>query len=391
MKKLSILGSTGSIGVNTLKVVEKHPERFQVYALSARSNTQRLLEQCRHFKPQLVVLENAALANQFFHQLKAEKLACEVLWGEAGLKAMVSAPETDIVMAAIVGAAGFLSTFYAVQAGKRVLLANKEALIMGGTFLMQEVKKSGSELLPIDSEHNAVFQCLQPFSMTMKAVKQILLTASGGPFLRTPLEAMSSVSPEQAYTHPKWLMGRKISVDSATMMNKALEVIEAYHLFGVAPDQIKAVIHPQSIVHCLVEYLDGSVLAELANPDMRIPIAYGLGFPERLESGVSLLDITSLKLEFEPLDPQRFPCFELAYPCLKYPDTTQSAILSAANEVAVEAFLQQKIAFTDIYPLIVWTLEKCIAQPAANLEAILDSDQKARLIATELIKKTGHV
>jgi 1-deoxy-D-xylulose-5-phosphate reductoisomerase len=392
MKSITILGSTGSIGRSTLDVIAAHPDEFSIYALTANSNWQLLLEQCLQFKPRYAVIQNPDFAKELMTGLQHAKIDCEVLVGDKALVAVSTAVEVDLVMAAIVGAAGLLPTLSAAQAGKRVLLANKEALVMAGDLFKQAVQNHHAVLLPIDSEHNAIFQCLPSGFIAMvptaqtNGIKKIILTASGGPFLTTPLEELEHVTPLQAYTHPNWSMGRKISVDSATMMNKALEVIEAHYLFGLKPEQIEVLIHPQSIVHSMVEYCDGSILAEMANPDMRVPIAYALGWPARLSSGVKSLNLINQRLDFAVLDLQRFPCLSLAYHCLKEGGTT-STILNAANEVAVSAFLAEQIKFTDIYPVVSETLSRVPSHSASDLGQILHDDGIAREFANNYLTK----
>jgi 1-deoxy-D-xylulose-5-phosphate reductoisomerase len=386
MKKVTILGSTGSIGCNTLQVIKAHPDKYSVYALTAHQNIALLIEQCRAFCPQVVVVSQAEKEVSLKAQLREANLACDVLMGEEGLIAVASAAEVDIVMAAIVGAAGLQATLAAAQAGKRILLANKESLVMAGQLLMQAVSKNGAELLPIDSEHNAIFQCLAPHYKSSSDIRKVILTASGGPFLRTPLADLAYASIDAACDHPKWKMGRKISVDSATMMNKALEIIEAHFLFQLSANQIEVLIHPQSIVHSMVEYCDGSVLAEMANPDMRVPIAYGLAWPHRIDSGVASLNLKGQTLEFEELDLQRFPCFSLAY------DSLNSAvynghILNAANEVAVAAFLEGQIKFTQIYEVIAETVQKVSPDNKVDLESILEYDRQARHFAKHYLTR----
>nr|BAL57352.1 1-deoxy-D-xylulose 5-phosphate reductoisomerase [uncultured Gammaproteobacteria bacterium] len=384
MKGLCILGATGSIGVNTLDVVARHPDRFQVVALTGNCRTETLLKQCLKHRPAYAVMVDARAASELRRQLKAEGLTTEVLAGAEALVEVAKLPEVDYVMAAIVGAAGLLPTLAAARAGKRILLANKEALVISGPLFMDAVRASGAELLPIDSEHNAIFQCLPPgfrAGIAPPAVRRILLTASGGPFLTTPLEDLAKVTPEQAIAHPKWEMGKKISVDSATMMNKGLEVIEASLLFAVPPERIEVVIHPQSVIHSLVDYQDGSVLAQLGNPDMRIPIAYGLAWPERIDSGADALDLFEVaRLDFQPPDFKRFPCLRLAFEAARAGGTAP-ALLNAANEVAVAAFLERKIPFTGIAGLIERTLNAIPAAAAKDLEAVLAADTSARRFA----------
>lgn len=391
MIRVCILGATGSIGVSTLDVIKQHAHQFKVLALTANQDVERLFQQCVEFLPRYAVMADAAAAEQLAARL-AHFDEITVLSGVEGLKHVASLPEVDTVMAAIVGGAGLLPTLAAAQAGKRVLLANKEALVMSGQLFLDAVHQHGAQLLPIDSEHNAIFQCM-PASFTQHGVKnltavgvsRILLTASGGPFRNYPLEQLSSVTPEQACNHPKWKMGRKISVDSATMMNKGLEVIEACWLFATPPERIEVLIHPQSVIHSMVEYVDGSTLAQLGNPDMRTPIAHALAFPERMTSGVARLNLLEIaKLEFEPMDFVRFPCLRLAYEAMQAGGTT-TAILNAANEIAVEAFLAGKLRFTAIAELIEQTLSRLNGRAANTLEIILEDDARARQLAEELL------
>ncbi|MEN9848477.1 MAG: hypothetical protein RL368_1217 [Pseudomonadota bacterium] len=391
MIRVCILGATGSIGVSTLDVIKQHAHQFKVVALTANQDVERLFQQCVEFLPRYAVMADATAAEQLAARL-AHFDEITVLSGVEGLKHVASLPEVDTVMAAIVGGAGLLPTLAAAQAGKRVLLANKEALVMSGQLFLDAVHQHGAQLLPIDSEHNAIFQCM-PASFTQHGVKnltavgvsRILLTASGGPFRNYPLEQLSSVTPEQACNHPKWKMGRKISVDSATMMNKGLEVIEACWLFNTPPERIEVLIHPQSVIHSMVEYVDGSTLAQLGNPDMRTPIAHALAFPERMTSGVARLNLLEIaKLEFEPMDFARFPCLRLAYEAMQAGGTT-TAILNAANEIAVEAFLAGKLRFTAIAELIEQTLSRLNGRAANTLEIILEDDARARQLAEELL------
>jgi len=372
---LAVLGATGSVGASTLDVAARHPDRYQVFALTANRSADALLKLCRIHKPRYAVLsgtqENSGLRKEF------SKERTELLFGAKALDEIAAHADCKVVMAAIVGAAGLPSTLAAARAGKRVLLANKEALVMSGPLVIEAAKRSGAELLPIDSEHNAVFQC---FSDRM-AVRKIVLTASGGPFRTAPLEALAAVTPDQACAHPNWVMGRKISVDSATMMNKGLEVIEARWLFDMPPERIEVLIHPQSIVHSLVEYVDGSMIAQLSNPDMRVPIAHALGFPARIESGAKSLDLAALKnLSFERPDEARFPCLPLAYAALRAGGTA-AAVLNAANEIAVEAFLGARLRFTAIAHVIADTLSALPGRPASGLEEILAADDHARRFA----------
>ena len=370
---LAVLGATGSVGASTLDVVARHPGRYKIFALSANGSTDALLKLCRAHKPRYAVLsgtqENPALRKEF------SKENTELLFGAKALEQV--AQESEVVMAAIVGAAGLPSTLAAVRAGKRVLLANKEALVMGGALVIEAAKRSGATLLPIDSEHNAVFQCFSD----RRGVRKIILTASGGPFRTAPPEMLATVTPDQACAHPNWVMGRKISVDSATMMNKGLEVSEARWLFDLPPERIEVLIHPQSIVHSLVEYVDGSMIAQLSNPDMRVPIAHALGFPERIESGAKSLDLAALKgLSFERPDEARFPCLSLAYAALRAGGTA-AAVLNAANEIAVEAFLAARLPFTAIARVIADTLAALPARPATGLDEVLAADDQARRFA----------
>ena len=386
---VTILGSTGSIGVNTLDVLQRHPDRFRVVALTAHQDVETLLQQCLSCEPEYAVMADPKAADRLRGRLRAAGRPVEVLAGGEGLEQVAALPEVAYVMAAIVGAAGLLPTLAAARAGKRVLLANKEALVMAGPLFMEAVREHGAELLPIDSEHNAVFQCLPPGfaadGLEACGVRRILLTGSGGPFRITPLEQLPDVTPDQACAHPNWRMGRKISVDSATMMNKGLEVIEAHWLFAAPPDCIEVVIHPQSVIHSMVEYQDGSVLAQLGHPDMRTPIAHALAWPQRLASGVTALDFTRLApLEFQAPDFARFPCLRLAFAALDAGGTAP-AILNAANEIAVQTFLDQRLRFTDIAAVVEWTLERVSPQGVNTLATILADDARARVVAGEWI------
>ena len=347
---VAVLGATGSIGASTLDVIARHPGRYRVFALTANASADALLELCRTHRPRYAVLSDASSASE-----KAfASVGTELLKGHSAIDEVVAHADCHAVMAGIVGAAGLSSTLAAARAGKRVLLANKEALVMAGPLVMRVAREAGAQLLPVDSEHNAVFQC---FSQT-RLVRKIVLTASGGPFRAAPLESLAAVTPEQACAHPNWVMGRKISVDSATMMNKGLEVIEARWLFDVEPGRIEVLIHAQSIVHSLVEYIDGSMIAQLSNPDMRVPIAHALAYPERIDSGAQPLDLVSIKtLSFEKPDPSRFPCLRLAYAALGAGGTAP-AVLNAANEVAVAAFLERRLAFTGIARVIEQTMAR---------------------------------
>ena len=386
MKRLTILGATGSIGQSTLDVVARHPDRFTVWALTGHRRLELLAEQCRRYRPRYAVVMRDEDAVRL-RTLIADS-SIEVLAGEAALCAVASAPEVDIVMAAIVGAAGLKPTLAAARSGKRLLLANKEALVMAGEVFMAEVRQGGALLLPIDSEHNAVFQSLPPAfagDFDDRGVLGILLTASGGPFRATPHERLVDVTPEQACAHPNWSMGRKISVDSATMMNKGLEVIEAHWLFGAAPERIEVVVHPQSVIHSLVQYADGSVLAQLGNPDMRTPIAHALAWPERVDAGVARLDLAAIaRLDFERPDFVRFPCLRLAYDALRA-GKSAPAVLNAANEVAVEAFLERRLPFLAIGEVVEATLNRLSSRTVDNLEAVLAVDEDARRLAAEAI------
>ncbi len=385
MKALTILGATGTIGANTLEVVARNQGQFRVFALTANSNDARLAEQCARYSPRFAVMAQAKAAERLSKRLKqAGGDDTEVLSGREGLEAVAAHPEVDYVMAGIVGAAGLLPTLAAARAGKRVLLANKEALVMSGDLFMQAVRDHGAELLPIDSEHNAVFQCMPGGyrdGLDGAGVSRILLTGSGGPFRTIPVSALGAVTPDQACAHPNWVMGRKISVDSATMMNKGLEVIEACWLFSTDADRVEVVIHPQSIIHSMVEYADGSVIAQLGNPDMRTPIAHALCWPQRMGSGVERLDLTRVgRLDFEPVDFQRFPCLRLGYEAARAGGGA-STVLNAANEVAVEAFLTERIRFTEIPGIIEHTLERLSYQAPATVEAVLALDAAARTAA----------
>lgn len=385
-QRITVLGATGSIGLSTLDVIGRHPERYQVFALSGYSQVEQLLALCLRHSPAFAVVPSADAALRLRADLAAAGSATEVLEGEAGLCQVAAASEVDAVMAAIVGAAGLRPTLAAVEAGKKVLLANKEALVMSGALFMDAVRRSGAVLLPIDSEHNAIFQCLPgDYARGLGAVgvRRILLTASGGPFRETPSAQLETVTPEQACAHPNWSMGRKISVDSASMMNKGLELIEACWLFDAAPAQVEVVVHPQSVIHSMVEYVDGSVLAQLGNPDMRTPIAYGLAYPQRIDAGVGSLDLFKIaRLDFEAPDSVRFPCLRLAFDVLKQGGTAP-AILNAANEVAVDAFLKGAIGFQDIPRLIEGVLEASTITPVTSIAQLVEVDQQARLQAQE--------
>ncbi|MCP5158893.1 MAG: 1-deoxy-D-xylulose-5-phosphate reductoisomerase [Gammaproteobacteria bacterium] len=386
---VAILGATGSIGVSTLDVLQRHPERFRVVALTAHRDVESLFRQCLVYEPDYAAMADTNAAEQLQDRLRSVGRSVEVLAGVEGLERVAALPEVTAVMAAIVGAAGLPPTLAAARAGKRVLLANKEALVMAGPLFMAAVREHHAELLPIDSEHNAVFQCLPPTfvaeGLDAVGVRRVLLTGSGGPFRVMPLDRLPEVTPEQACAHPNWSMGRKISVDSATMMNKGLEVIEAHWLFGVAAERIEVVIHPQSVIHSMVEYQDGSVLAQLGNPDMRTPIAHALAWPQRLTSGAAFLDFTQIaRLEFTAPDLARFPCLTLAFAALAAGGTAP-VILNAANEIAVQAFLERRIRYTDIQAVVQYTLERVNKRPITSLADILDDDTQARSVADEWV------
>ena len=389
VKGICILGATGSIGVNTLDVAARHPEKYKIVALSANGQVDRLVEQCEQYQPEYAVMANEKAAEELASKLKSKNSSVQVLPGIEGLEKIASLPQVDYVMAAIVGAAGLKPTLAAARAGKRILLANKEALVMSGQIFMDEVKKNNAELLPIDSEHNAIFQCLPEDyekGLAESGITKILLTGSGGPFRTKALNELENVTPDEACAHPNWSMGRKISVDSATMMNKGLEIIEACWLFNTNPDNIQVVVHPQSVIHSMVQYSDGSVLAQLGQPDMRTPIAHALAWPERIESGVEKLDFFSIsKLEFEQPDYERFPCLRLAEESIRKGGTAP-AILNAANEVAVASFLDNELKFTDIAYIVEQTLSNLTSRPADSLTEILEDDLSARKEAEQLIK-----
>lgn len=393
VQQITVLGATGSIGLSTLDVIARHPDRYQVFALSGFSRLAELLALCVRHVPRFAVVPEVAAARTLQDDLRAAGLSTRVLVGEQGLCEVASAPEVDAVMAAIVGAAGLRPTLAAVEAGKKILLANKEALVMSGALFMQAVGKSGSVLLPIDSEHNAIFQCMPgDFSrgLSQVGVRRILLTASGGPFRQTPLAELEHVSPEQACAHPNWSMGRKISVDSASMMNKGLELIEACWLFDAKPSQVEVVVHPQSVIHSLVDYVDGSVLAQLGNPDMRTPIANALAWPERIDSGVAPLDLFAIaRLDFQAPDEQRFPCLRLARQAAEAGGSAP-AMLNAANEVAVSAFLDRRIRYPEIASIIeeVLVLEPVVA--VNELDAVFAADTKARSLAEQWLQRNGR-
>jgi 1-deoxy-D-xylulose-5-phosphate reductoisomerase len=388
MQQITILGSTGSVGVSTLDVIARHPDRYSVYALTAQSKVEELAQQCARFKPQVAVVGSAEAGAKLQLLLDAQGSHTQVEYGEAALCAVASAPECDSVMAAIVGGAGLAPTLAAARSGKRVLLANKEALVMSGPLLMEAVAASGAILMPIDSEHNAIFQCMPPTCQRTPlehGVEKILLTASGGPFLKRDVNTLDQVSWQEAVAHPKWVMGRKISVDSATMMNKGLEVIEAHWLFDVPAERIEVVIHPQSVVHSMVSYVDGSVLAQLGNPDMRTPIAHALAYPERISSGVPPIDLIQIaQLSFERPDFLRFPCLKLAYDALQAGGSAP-AIMNAANEIAVQAFLDSRIGFRAIDQLIARVMDAMPSVAITDIESVFAQDRCARELANSYI------
>jgi len=392
-QQVTVLGATGSIGLSTLDVIARHPDRYQVFALSGFTRLSELFALCVRHVPQFAVVPEVAAARGLQDDLRAAGLSTRVLVGEEGLCQVAAAPEVDAVMAAIVGAAGLRPTLAAVEAGKKILLANKEALVMSGALFMEAVRKSGSVLLPIDSEHNAIFQCMpQDFARGLSnvGVRRILLTASGGPFRQTPMAELAHVSPDQACAHPNWSMGRKISVDSASMMNKGLELIEACWLFDARPSQVEVVIHPQSVIHSLVDYVDGSVLAQLGNPDMRTPIANALAWPERIDSGVAPLDLFAIaRLDFEAPDEERFPCLRLARQAAEAGNSAP-AMLNAANEVAVAAFLDGRVRYLEIASIIeeVLNLEPVVA--LNDLDAVFTADAAARTLAGQWLTRHGR-
>ena len=381
VRQITILGSTGSIGESTLDVIARHPDRFEAFALTANNNTEKMFAQCQRFQPRYAVMLDEQSAEQLTKSVRSAGLSTEVLSGIDSLETVASLPEVDAVMAAIVGAAGILPTFAAARTGKLVLLANKETLVMAGRIFMDLVKQNNATLLPIDSEHNAIYQSL-PYcfdgNLAAAGVSRILLTASGGPFRCAPIASLDAVTPEQACAHPNWDMGQKISVDSATMMNKGLEVIEAHWLFDAAPENIQVVIHPQSVIHSMVAYVDGSVIAQLGNPDMRTPIAHAMGYPDRIDSGVSALDMFKVAhLDFEEPDFQRFPCLRLAYQALAA-GGNMPAVLNAANEIAVESFLNKRMAFTAIPRMIEHVMQATQPEEITTLADVLRTDSLAR-------------
>lgn len=387
--QVTVLGATGSVGLSTLDVIARHPDRYQVFALTAYSRIEALRQLCLSHRPRYAVVAEQSQARVLQAQLDADDVPTRVLVGEEGLSEVASHSDVDAVMAAIVGAAGLRPTLSAAQAGKRVLLANKEALVMSGALFMQAVRESGAVLLPIDSEHNAIFQCMPDHyakGLARVGVRRILLTASGGPFRDMPLDRMSTVTVDQACAHPNWSMGRKISVDSASMMNKGLELIEACWLFAAHPDQVEVVVHPQSVIHSMVDYVDGSVLAQLGNPDMRTPIAHALAWPERIDSGVSALDLLQVgRLDFEAPDLKRFPCLQMARQAA-LAGGTAPALLNAANEVAVDAFLDGRIRFTEIASIIEHVLALESPTPVQCLDDVLAADEQARRLAVRWLQ-----
>ncbi|MEY2843039.1 MAG: hypothetical protein RI920_1076 [Pseudomonadota bacterium] len=389
-QRVCVLGATGSIGTNTLDVLARHPERYEVLALTGASRVDALLAQCLQWRPRWAVMPSAEHAASLRTALKDAGLSTEVLSGEQALADVASHPDVDVVMAAIVGAAGLAPCLAAARAGKRLLLANKEALVVGGQLFVDAVRAGGATMLPIDSEHSAIFQCLPADrGLWPGAIDHIVLTASGGPFRQRDPASFPHITPDEACAHPNWVMGRKISVDSATMMNKALEVIEARWLFDLQPDQIKVVVHPQSIIHSMVVCRDHSVLAQMGTPDMRVPIAYGLSWPDRIRSGASQLDFTALSaLTFQPADAERWPGLQLAWQCLKAAEGT-TCVLNAANEVAVDAFLNRRIRFDQIHAVNLSTLEACPAQSdqVRSLEGLIGLDARARQLAGDQVKR----
>jgi len=390
IQHIAILGATGSIGASTLDVIARHPSRFRVAALTANRQVDELAELCKRHRPDYACIADASQAPRLRERLAGAGVGCKVLAGEAGLVEVASLPDVDCVMAAIVGAAGLRATLAAARAGKKLLLANKEALVVAGPVFMETVRASGAMLLPIDSEHNAIFQCLPPFAsgeLVAKGVRRILLTGSGGPFRSRARAELHRVTPDEACAHPNWVMGRKISVDSATMMNKGLEIIEARWLFGASPEQIQVVVHPQSVVHSMVEYADGSVIAQLGHPDMRTPIAQALAYPERIEAGVTSLDLFHIGLlSFEQPDFERFPALRLAYAALRSGGAAP-ATLSAANEVAVAAFLEGRLPFLQITAVIEETLNGLPGRALGTLEDVLAADARARARANQIIAR----
>ncbi len=393
VQQITVLGATGSIGESTLDVIARHTDRYRVFALTGNRQIERLAQLCERFHPQYAVVPDATGAEQLSALLASLHCETTVLAGNEGMERVASAPEVDQVMAAIVGAAGLRATMAAVRAGKRVLLANKEVLVMTGNLFMQEVAASGAELLPIDSEHNAIFQCLPGHGTIGKVpdgVEKVLLTGSGGPFRNHPIDQLDQVTPEQAVAHPNWSMGKKISVDSATMMNKGLEFIEACWLFGLAPEQIEVVIHPQSVIHSMVQYSDGSVLAQLGNPDMRTPIAYAMAWPQRIGSGVGHLDLFQIaRLDFEQPDYNRYPCLRLAIEAMRSGGSA-TTVVNAANEIAVAAFLANRIGFGQISVVIEETLDRIKVEAVESIDQVLAIDSETRSFASALVEKRGQ-
>ncbi len=388
-RRIALLGATGSIGASALDVIARHPDRFEVVALSANSRVRELLDLCERFRPQVAVVADEAGYGTLRDGLKSRGLDTRALAGIAALDDIAASSDSDTVIAAIVGAVGVSSTLAAARAGKRLLLANKESVVLAGQILMREAAAHGAQILPIDSEHNAIFQCL-PADGSRGGVRRLLLTASGGPFRGRTRESLQNVTPDEACAHPNWVMGRKISVDSATLMNKGLEVIEAHHLFGLPPERIEVVVHRQSVIHSLVDFLDGSMLAQLGNPDMRTALAFGLSWPERIDSGVAPLDLVAMaRFDFEKPDLQAFPCLGLAYAVLQAGGTAP-AILNAANEVAVAAFLAGRLPFPGIPALIERTLEALPVEPVGSMDVLMACDDRARRKAEELLMGVGR-
>jgi 1-deoxy-D-xylulose-5-phosphate reductoisomerase len=393
MQNVLILGATGSVGKSTLDVIGRHPDRFRVAGVSAGRRIDDLISICRLHHPDFAVIGPTADFSAAKRDLRAASPRTELLAGEEGLVAAATAPNVDTVMAAIVGSAGLRPTLAAARAGKKILLANKESLVMSGGLFMQAIAQAGTTLLPIDSEHNAIFQCLPANhgeGLRSKGVKRILLSGSGGPFRTRSIETLARITPAEACNHPTWSMGPKISVDSATMMNKALEIIEARWLFNARPDQIEVVVHPQSVVHSMVEYQDGSVIAQLGNPDMRTPIAHALAYPDRIDAGVAQLDLARIgQLNFEEPDPVRFPALRLAYEVLKAADTA-AVTFNAANEIAVQAFLEDRLSFVDIVGVVESSLQSCDNTLLSTVEEIIAADQRARIRASALVRARSH-
>ena len=387
-QRVTVLGSTGSVGANTLDVIARHPDKFEVFALSASTNVDAMFAQCEQFRPQVVAMADAQSAKILDQKLKQKGLETQVDYAQTAIENIASCAEVDIVMASIVGAAGLAPSLAAARAGKKLLLANKEALVVGGALFMNAVREGGSQLLPIDSEHSAIFQSLPKDPGTWASrVEKIILTASGGPFRTRDIATLRSVTPEQAVAHPNWVMGRKISVDSATMMNKALEVIEAHYLFGMPAEKIEVVIHPQSIVHSMVQYFDTSVVAQLGNADMRVPIAYGLSYPGRMASGAKAIDWKTLgAMTFEAVDTLRFPGLALAWQCMRAPQGT-TAVLNAANEIAVQAFLDRRIRFDQIHAVNLETLSSVLPSNPQSLEDLLGLDAQSRATALRAVQQ----